>query len=487
MQELAAIVLFSWIPLVLVIFAVLPPRRAVIVTFLLGYLFLPETQYPVSVLPDFSKTTVTSYALVLAILIFDNNRLSRFRLSWLDVPVLLLCSVDIPTSLLNGLGAYDGVTRSLAQCISIAIPWFVGRLYFNDLEGLRELAAGIFISGLLYMPLCLLEIQISPQLHRMVYGEHAHQFIQTIRYGGYRPTVFLGHGLHVGMWMTWATLCGIWLFWTRSLTTLFGIPLYLLIAPLAVTTVLCKSTGALVLLAMGCGLLAWVKLARPSWSAWPIHLLVLCVLLYLGVRITGVWHGAQLIELAGSIFGSERAQSLNFRIMNERILTDHAMRQPLFGWGAWNRNRPADLRVITDSQWIIILGVNGLAGLVGFVGMLIGPPLLIARRVSTRLWTHPAVSAVPLFAVIAILTMVDLLLNAGYAPALRAAFGGLAGFQLVRGAPAASWEAMVARMRAAAQDQEPPETPAQRKTRRRKTTQAGRKGSTGISFDWPQK
>ena len=62
---------------------------------------------------------------------------------------------------------------------------------------------GIAIGGLIYVPLCLLEIRLSPVLEIWVYGIDRWE---PVRYGGYRPKVFLSAGLELGMWMTNATL-----------------------------------------------------------------------------------------------------------------------------------------------------------------------------------------------------------------------------------------------------------------------------------------
>ena len=67
----------------------------------------------------------------------------------------------------------------------------------NDPASQRTLLISIFIGGLLYVPLCLFEIRMSPQLHKLVYGFHQHIFAQTFRFEGWRPTVFLQHGLAV--------------------------------------------------------------------------------------------------------------------------------------------------------------------------------------------------------------------------------------------------------------------------------------------------
>src|SRR5207253_8876206 len=116
---------------------------------------------------------------------------------------------------------------------------------------LRRLAIGIFAGGMVYVPLCLLEMRIAPTLHLRVYGYHARvDFSQTMRYGGYRPTVFLEHGLWVGMWMMAATLLGIVLWRTKVIKKLWNYPINWLLLVLFVTFILVKSTGAYLYLAI---------------------------------------------------------------------------------------------------------------------------------------------------------------------------------------------------------------------------------------------
>ena len=57
----------------------------------------------------------------------------------------------------------------------------------------------IVLAGLLYSALIVFEIRMSPQLHKWVYGFFPHTWGQQVRYGGFRPVVFLGHGLWVSM------------------------------------------------------------------------------------------------------------------------------------------------------------------------------------------------------------------------------------------------------------------------------------------------
>ena len=186
MTILVPVALFGWIPLILLLFLLATPRRAVIVAFIGAWLFLPMASYAVLALPDFTKMTATSYGAMLGVVLFDATRLIRFRPSWIDIPIVVYCAVPMATSLLNGLGVYDGASAIAASVITWGLPYFIGRLYFSDLAGLRELAIGIFVGGLVYLPLCLYEIRMSPQLHNMFYGYHQHDFGMTRRLGGWR-------------------------------------------------------------------------------------------------------------------------------------------------------------------------------------------------------------------------------------------------------------------------------------------------------------
>ena len=62
--------MFGWIPVVLVLFAALPPRRAVPVSFIGAWLFLPMAGWDLSGLPDYTKTSATSVGALLGVLLF---------------------------------------------------------------------------------------------------------------------------------------------------------------------------------------------------------------------------------------------------------------------------------------------------------------------------------------------------------------------------------------------------------------------------------
>lgn len=201
MSPLVPLVMFGWIPAVLYLFVRYPPRRAVIISFVVAWLFLPQAGYPLPGLPDYTKMSATCYGILLATFVYDSGRFGAFKPGWLDIPMGIWCLSPMASSLANNLGAYDGFSTSMDQFVTWGLPYFLGRLYLGNLLGLQQLAIAIFAGGLAYAPLCLLESRISPQLHRLVYGFHASlDFSQTVRMGGYRPTVFMVHVLRLGFW-----------------------------------------------------------------------------------------------------------------------------------------------------------------------------------------------------------------------------------------------------------------------------------------------
>lgn len=432
MSPLVYIVMLGWIPAVLYIFGWLPARQALILSFITAWLFLPQAEFPLPGLPDYTKMTATCYGVLFATIIFDAKRFSSFQPSWLDLPMFVWCVCPFVSSMSNDLGWYDGATAVIAQAAIWGVPYYLGRIYLNDLDGLRKLAIGIFTGGLIYIPLCLLEIRISPQLHRIFYGFAAHDdFSQTIRYGGYRPTVFMEHGLMVGAWMIAATLIGIWLWKADVIRQLWGIPVGWLVAALLVTSVLVKSTGALILLGIGIVILFVAKWFR---TAFALSLVMGIISLYLYLAVTGTFVADQIVSSMSGVLPQERVASLEFRFNNEELLSDKARERIIFGWGGWGRNRVYDAWgediSVTDSLWIIAFGSYGTVGVISFTASLLLPSIMFLRRYPASLWLNRKVAPAAALAVLLALYTLDCFLNAMINPIYTLACGGIAGVVL---------------------------------------------------------
>ena len=436
MSPLVPLVMFGWIPVVLYLFTRFTPQRAVIISFVAAWLFLPQASYPLPGLPDYTKMSATCYGILLATAIFDSGRFSRFRFGWVDIPMMVWCLAPFLASMSNGLGLYDGVAAMLNHIVAWGLPYFLGRLYIDNWTGLRQLAITIFAGGVAYSPLCLLETRISPQLHRMVYGFHVADFSQSIRFGGYRPTVFMQHGLAVGAWMMAATLAGIWLWKTGVLKTFMGISMKWWVPFMIVVQILVKSTGAYILLLLG--VLALFAALKPFKTSVMITLIAILIVSYTSVAASGLITPearSHYMDQLRQFIPADRVGSLEFRLTNEEVLGEKARERVIFGWGGWGRARIYDENgediSVTDSLWIIAFGNYGLVGLTSFVASMLVPVLAFCWfAYPARTWTHGNVAPAAVLMVIVLLFLLDCVLNAMVNPVYTLTCGGISGVVL---------------------------------------------------------
>ena len=162
MIGLGTALLLAWPVVCLIFFALMRPRNAIIVSFFFAVLFLPMGSVSFSGFVDFNKYSSTAYGVAAGILLFDPLRLSTLRFRWIDIPILVFTVSSLISSVLNGLGVYDGLSATLYQSFTWCVPYFIGRLYFSTPEGMRFLARAIAVWGVIYIPFVLFEIRMSP-------------------------------------------------------------------------------------------------------------------------------------------------------------------------------------------------------------------------------------------------------------------------------------------------------------------------------------
>jgi hypothetical protein len=416
--------LIGWIPLVILLFATRPPRRALVAALVGGWLFLPIAGYPLTGYQD--KHMVLSAGLLAGVLAFAPARLAAFRPRLVDLPMALWCAWPVVSSVANGLGAYEAAAAAFFNLVRWGIPWILGRTFLGDGDGIRRLAVGVVLGALAYVPLCLWEIRMSPQLHRLVYGLHQHAFEQTVRAGGtFRPTVFMHHGLMVAFWMAAGSLlaCGLWR--RRVLRAIGGVPMAWIVAALVGTTILTKSSGAVALLLAGAAVLLAGGGAR---SRALLLALALAAPMYMALRLTGGVSSAAIVAAAARAASPARVRSLQFRLANEEELAAKALQRPVIGWGRYGRWIAYDEgRAATpDGFWVIALGQFGVVGLAGITAATVLPVLrlavLLRRRRAAAARAGPAVALGLVLALFAI----DSLFNAMINPVYFVAAGALA-------------------------------------------------------------
>jgi hypothetical protein len=425
------VALAAFVPFVLGCFMHFRPRHAVLVSLSAGWLFLPtfDHAYPLPLLH--AKVMFVPAVVFFASLAFDGSRWRRFRPRLLDLPMAVVCFSPFLSSLVNDLGPYDGGSAVFEMSMIWGVPYLVGRVYFNEPGALRDLALAIVAATFVYVPFCLWEVRMSPQLHATVYGfQPFGSFDQAIRYGGYRPSVFMAHGLMLGMFMTVGTLIALWMWRTGVRRDLWGIPVRWLSAALGITTLLCKSTGAIALLVIG---LAVLEAVRRLQSSVPLLILLVLPPAYCLARTSG-WTGRTLVSTSEKLVNEERAQSVEFRIVNEDLLIAKALQRPWLGWARWGRSRVYDESgtdvSIIDGLWILTLGSSGLVSLVSMGVALALPALLLMRLFPGRHWGDARLAPAAALAVVGALGTIDDVFNAMLSPIFPAIAGSLAGLYL---------------------------------------------------------
>jgi hypothetical protein len=430
---LAYLAIFGWSLTILFLFNQYSPQRAVIISFVVGWMFLPFLTVSLPFIPDYDRSSSISYAVLIGIFLFDPGRFGKFQFKWIDLPMLIWCTCHIPTSLVNGLGLYDGVNSALGIMMQWGVPYFIGRLYLGDFIGLKRMAIAVLAGTIVYAPFCLIESRLSLCFHLIVYGFQlpTQTYMYSVRLGGYRPSVFMTSGLMLSLWILLGALLAVVLLRTGVLQRLWGVPLTAICGFLLFTFILIRSTGAYTLFAVSLVVIFTAKWLRTAALYWAI---IIAIVLYLYTGAAGNFPREQIVGAMQTVFSAERVQSMDFRFENEEALSAKAREKALFGWGGYGRSRIYDdygnSISATDSLWIIAYGVNGIIGIASVFAALMLPLIAFAIRFPARLWGHPIVAPAATLAVFILMYTYDCTANAMINPVYAVVLGGIAGVSI---------------------------------------------------------
>ena len=386
-NSFAYIALFSWPLLVLYFVKTKPTPKAIVLAILGGFLFLPvKTNVDLPLLPAFDKATIPIITLLAISLfsktirfkVFSNCKISNLLILMIVVtPIFSMLNNQEPmisgARYIRGLTYHEALSYSMYQFLFIG-AFFLGRRYFRTVEDQYLLFKMIVMFALLYSLFILVELRLSPQLHSWVYGFFPHSYIQALRDGGYRPIVFLGHGLMVSFFIAAAVISASVL-WKSKINIKADIvnsikgrsAAFYLVVILFLSKSLAPFLYAI--FSAGCSVVFSAK--RIMLIAMAIGFVALS---YPASKMLGVFPDQQIISFAKEFAGDERALSLQVRFDNEDILLDKAKQKLMFGWGGWGRSRVFDEHgediSITDGFWAIEFGSSGMIGFIGMFGLM---------------------------------------------------------------------------------------------------------------------
>ena len=231
----AYIALLIWPVVAFYLYSTRPISQATLWTILGGYLLLPVgTQIKFEMVPAFDKHSIPNLAALICCAFYTRRLPKFFRgFGFAEVLILLILIGPLITSMLNtdpirigetflpGVGPYDAGSATIAAFIFI-LPFFLGRQFLRNSENNVEVLRVLVIAGLAYSLPMLFEVRMSPQLNNWIYGYFPSSWLQQFRDGGFRPVVFLGHGLYVAFFAA-TTIMAAAAFW-RTRTRLARLP-----------------------------------------------------------------------------------------------------------------------------------------------------------------------------------------------------------------------------------------------------------------------
>jgi hypothetical protein len=440
----AYVALFSW-PLVAVgLFMLFPPCWACAVTLIGGEMFLPANfVVRLGGLPPVDKDLMVSMSAVLGCLIIKPRALwggSKTGRGYFIFILILIVglyftlqtnsdSIKVGHRVLPGLTFHDFLAMATRGSLYWWPAFFLGRRLFTKVDDLAVLCAVLTVGGLVYSLFIFVELRMSPQFNIWVYGYRAFDFAETIRGGGYRPSVFMRHGLTLALFMLISLLAATGL--ARARIRLFGVSSRWFAAYLALVLLACHSAGALVNAVVLVPSLIWM---RPRSQVRLATAIAGLVVIYPLLRFYDLIPVDSVLNFFTATFGSDRAASVAFRLRNESDLLRKAIERPWFGWGGWGRQSLyspwGSLLSTVDGEWILLLGYSGVVGFVGAFGLLVVPIFKFARKMFRRTVSprDAILGSTVLFMGAAY--VFDLLPNSGVAPYLMMIIGALAGAEL---------------------------------------------------------
>ena len=426
---------------------------AVIGTILLGFLLLPHgTALDLPILAPIDKLTMPAVSALIFCYVLTRPEQLRQALPglWPKHRLMQILLILVPTSalmmvltngdtlvygphVLPGLRIYDALSV-MQNLLILLIPLILARKFLSSADLNIALLRFLVYAGLGYSVLAIVEVIMSPQINLWLYGYFPHSFIQHYRYGGWRPIVFMQHGLVLSLFFSLCTISAVCLI---KIDRENRGRMILAAAWLFMTLFLSKSLGALLIALM---MIVVALLFRPRMQVIIAALVCGMFLLYPVMRASDTFPIERILSQFSRI-SPDRAGSLEVRLYHEGKMLEKANERPVFGWGVWGRSRVYDPKTgedqtIADGYWVINIGVGGWVRYLSTMGLLTFPVFLLLLRRNREKLDHGSAA----LALMVAANMIDLIPNSGLTPVTMLLAGALWGRldPFARAGPAAS-------------------------------------------------
>ncbi|MGN6367655.1 MAG: hypothetical protein ACTHN5_05290 [Phycisphaerae bacterium] len=370
----AQIAIALWILISLLLFAVLKPLRAFLLTYVVGILFLPVELHNgityvgsivISQSLHIDKLAACNIGAMFGTLFFAPHVITRFRFHWVDVVYLAVVVGMFATSVVNGLGAKDGLSNSVDDLRAFLPVIVLTRMHIQSLGDLYEAMRAVIAGALVYSLICVAEFRFAPQLHRMVYGYFQHSFDQFVRYDHFRPVGFLRHAIELSFFMGTSAALAAWLLYKGMLKDLWGLPGWVVLGALLVGLACTLTFSGYAAFLICCCVLGLSLLLR---GRWVLVLLPLLAIGWMAGRYLNVVDASTLLNAAHRI-DPQRSASLEYRLQAEQLNLQLASENLLLGKSASEgivRDQNGNLLMAVDAWWLTMFTFYGLVGLGGW-------------------------------------------------------------------------------------------------------------------------
>jgi hypothetical protein len=253
-----------------------------------GQMFLPPAMgWDVAHLMTIDKDVLVPIGALLGCLVFRRSSLTGsrggrgfelflvFRLvTFLGTSLTNRDALVFPRGTVPGLSLASYVGGALAILLYWWPTIYLGRNVIKTSRDLKTLFVIFASAAVVYTLFIFVEMRFSPQLNKWIYGYHQSSFLMTLRSGGYRPKVFMRHGLNVALFLA-LTVCAAAAL-GRVKGRVFGFKARIVAIYLMVVLVFDHSLGGLIFASLGMPLILFSSPRSQARVAAVIGLLAFC-------------------------------------------------------------------------------------------------------------------------------------------------------------------------------------------------------------------